>query len=172
MASLMENLIDVLNKQYEEYVALVELSRKKTPIIVKGDLQALQDITDEEQLAVSRVNHYDRERAEVMKDIANVINKDVEALKITDLVDMLAQRPEEQKQLAEVRDRLRKVALEMKDVNERNGELLQNSLDMVNFDMTLLQSLKRAPETANYTKGAYSSGNVMGVNNGNFDAKQ
>ena len=51
MASLMENLIDILNEQYEAYSALVELSARKTPIIVKGSLEELQTITDEEQLA-------------------------------------------------------------------------------------------------------------------------
>ena len=38
--------------------------------------------------------------------------------------------------------------------------------------MNILQSMKAAPETANYTKGAYTSGDIMGVNAGRFDAKQ
>ena len=42
MASLMENLIDILDEQYEAYSALVELSAKKTPVIVAGSLEELQ----------------------------------------------------------------------------------------------------------------------------------
>ena len=38
--------------------------------------------------------------------------------------------------------------------------------------MNLLQSMKAAPETANYTRNAYNSGAQMGVTSGNFDAKQ
>ena len=38
--------------------------------------------------------------------------------------------------------------------------------------MNLVQSMRAAPETANYTKSAYSSGDVMGTVSGGFDAKQ
>ena len=43
---------------------------------------------------------------------------------------------------------------------------------MVEFEMNILQASKAAPETANYTRSAYNSGTQMGVDSGNFDAKQ
>ena len=172
MASLVENLITVLNKQYEEYENLLELSCRKTTIIVAGDLDKLQQITDEEQRVVGIVNHYEAERAEVMKDIANVINKDVETLKLNDLAQMLSQRPEEHKALNEMHDKLRDVALRMKRVNEQNKELLENSLEMIAFDLNLIQSMRKAPETANYNRGAYNTGSTMGSFAGRFDTKQ
>ena len=49
MASLMENLIDVLDRESAEYEALLQLAQRKTPIIAGGDLAELQKITDEEQ---------------------------------------------------------------------------------------------------------------------------
>ena len=171
MASLIENLISVLEKECTEYEVLLGLSTEKTPVIVTGDLQALQRITDEEQLVVARINHLDKERAEVMGDIANVMNKDVDTLKLTNLIEMLKSRPAESAKLAKVHDRLKTVAGNMQKINERNGELIKHSLEMVEFDMTLLQAMKTAPETANYNKGAYSAGNVMGVDMGGFDAK-
>ena len=39
MASLMENLIEILGQESSEYEGLLELSQKKTPIIVSGDLE-------------------------------------------------------------------------------------------------------------------------------------
>lgn len=172
MASLMENLIDVLNKQYKVYEQLLVLSTTKTTAIVKGSLEDLARITDEEQNVVGILNRYDKEREEVMKDIANVINKDVEGLKIANLAQMLSNRPEEQKKLNEIGDKLRDVAMRMKKVNEQNKELLENSLEMVAFDMNLLQAMRQAPETANYNKGAYNVGTTMGSAPGAFDAKQ
>ncbi len=172
MASLMENLIEVLNKQYEVYEQLLVLSTTKTSAIVKGNLEDLAKITDEEQDVVGILNRYDKERDEIMKDIANVINKDVEELRIANLAQMLSNRPEEQKQLNEVGDKLRDVAFRMKKVNEQNKELLENSLEMVAFDMNLLQAMRQAPETANYNKGAYNTGTTMGSAPGTFDAKQ
>ena len=53
MASLIDELIDTLNREDEEYNRLIALSREKTPIIVKGDLEGLAAVTDKEQSVVS-----------------------------------------------------------------------------------------------------------------------
>ncbi len=172
MASLMENLIAVLDKEYSEYEGLLELSQKKTPIIVSGNLEKLQKITDEEQELVSRINHLEKRRVEITADIANVLNKDVTTLKLKNLIELLAGRPVEQKALAEAHDRLQSAVRGLKRVNEQNSELLKEALEMVEFEMNMLHAMKTAPETANYTKGAYNSGDTMGIITSGFDAKQ
>ena len=172
MASLMENLIDVLEKQSSEYEVLLGLSQQKTPIIVSGDLAHLQEITDKEQEQVSILSNLDKKRAEITADIANVLNKNAETLKLRDLIAMLSARPTEQKALAAAHDRLGAAVHELKRVNEQNKELLDNALEMISFEMNLVQSTQSAPETANYNKGAYNTGNTMGVSAGRFDAKQ
>lgn len=172
MASLMENLIEVLGRECEEYEGLLSLSQKKTQIIAGGDLEELQKITEDEQDLVSRVGSLDKKRVEVTADIANVLNKDVETMKLPKLIEIMAARPAEQAKLAEVHDRLQRAVRELQRVNEQNRELLVDALEMVEFEMNLLQSMKAAPETANYTRNAYNSGSQMGVTSGNFDAKQ
>ncbi len=168
----MENLIEVLKSESSEYEGLLELSKQKTSCIVKADLEELQKITDEEQEWLTRLHHLEKKRVETTADIANVLNKDVTTLKLTNLIDMLAARPAEQKQLSDAVERLQSVVREMQAVNERNRELIQHSLELVEFDMNLLQSLKAAPQTANYNRGAYSAGDTMGANYRGFDAKQ
>ncbi len=172
MASLMEVLIDVLEKESQEYEKLLALSMRKTPVIVSEDLDELSKITDDEQIIVSRINHLDTQRTEAIGDIANVLNKDVAKLKIVDLIKMLAARPEEQEKLAAVFDRLQENVRNVKRVNEQNRELLEQALELVKFNMNVLQSLNKAPETANYNKGAYNTGDVIGMSNKAFDAKQ
>ena len=172
MASLMENLIDVLDRESKEYEGLLQLSQKKKPIIVSGNLENLQKITDEEQVLVSRIAGLEKERAEITADIANVLNRDVADLKLTALIQMMEPRPTERRKLEEVHDRLRDAVRDLQRINEQNSELLQNALEMVEFELNLLQASKTAPETANYNRGAYTSGSTMGVNTGGFDAKQ
>ena len=172
MASLMEVLIDVLEKENQEYEQLLALSLKKTPVIVSEDLDELSKITDEEQIIVSRINHLDAQRNEAINDIANVLNKDVDKLKIVDLIKMLATRPEEQEKLAVVFDKLQENVRNVKRANEQNRELIEQALELVQFNMNVLQSMNKAPETANYNKGAYSTGDMIGLNNKAFDAKQ
>ena len=161
MASLMENLIDVLGRESTEYEALLQLSQRKTP-----------KITDEEQELVSRIHNLDRQRAGVTADIADVLNRDVKELKLPNLITMLSARPAEQQALAEAHDRLQAAVRGLKRVNEQNSELLNSALEMVEFEMNLLQAAKTAPETANYNRGAYNAGDTMGVIDHGFDAKQ
>lgn len=172
MASLMENLIQVLDEESQEYEELLGLSMKKTPVLVSGDLDKLAKITDEEQIVVSKINRLETKRQEIFTDIANVINKDVKTLMLGDLVEMLSSRPAEQQKLAKVHDRLKAAVYEVKRVNEQNRELIQNALEMVEFDMNMLQAMKTAPETANYNKGAYNTGSYMGAEMSGFDARQ
>jgi flagellar biosynthesis/type III secretory pathway chaperone len=168
----MEALIEVLKNENQEYKNLLELSMKKTPAIVSDDVKALAQITDEEQIIVSRINHLDNQRNDAVNDIANVLNKDVTKLKIADLIKMLAARPQEQAELASVFDELRRNVHAVKRVNEQNRELIESALEMVQFNMQVLQSMNKAPETANYNRGACSTGDVIGTVNKAFDAKQ
>lgn len=172
MASLIDTLIETLYKESEAYEELTELSMKKTPIIIKGDIGALQAITDEEQLVVGKINRIDNERRRVMKDIAGVINTDVETLKLIDLIHVLERRPSEKQKLAACHDKLKESVYRMKQVNDQNAKLIADALEMTRFEMNMLQAMKSAPETANYNKGAYNDGSVIGATMGRFDAKQ
>lgn len=54
MASLIEELIDVLQKENEEYQKLLAISMEKTPVIVEGNITKLQEIVAREQEVVDR----------------------------------------------------------------------------------------------------------------------
>lgn len=172
MASLMENMIEVMQSEYKEYEALLQLSEEKTAIIVAGDLEGLQKITDSEQDVVGRIHRLEKKRLELTTDIAEVLNLDKNTMKIRDLIPMLEKRPLEQQKLQEACDQLQGIANKMKMVNEQNGELIKHSLEMVEFELTLLQSAKTAPQTANYNKAAYNMGSQIGNTRPGFDTKQ
>ena len=172
MASLMETLIDILDKETVEYEKLLNLTLSKTPVIVSENLDELARITDDEQLELSRIQALDKEMSGAIADIAIVLNKDVETMSLRKLIRIMAGRPSEQRALAEAYDRLMATAKQVKLVNERNAELIQSALDMVHFNMNMLQSANSAPESANYNRGAYSTGEQLGVDRQSFDAKQ
>lgn len=168
----MEELIDTLSREDSEYKTLLELSDKKTPVIVDGNVNELQKITDEEQFIVDRIANLERKREQVMKDIADVINKDVTTLKLSELIEMLKGQPKEQQELAVLHDSLKQRLNSLLRINEHNGILLKQSLDMVEFDLHLIHAARRAPETANYTRGATNVGSSIADMVGGFDAKQ
>ena len=172
MASLIDTLSEILNSENEEYQKLLDLSQGKTEVIVRGDLNALSLITDKEQEVVSRINGLETRRTQAMNEIAKILNTDVAGLKLETLISLLSKKPREQKELSLVHDKLHVTLYEMKLVNERNAELLKNSIEMVDFNLAMIQAMRKAPETANYNRGAYNTGASLGTAAGSFDAKQ
>ncbi len=171
MASLIEELIDTLKKENEEYGKLLDLSKRKAAVIVARDIPALEKITDDEQIVVSAIGNLDAKRAQVTADIADVINKDVESLKLSVLIDLLSKQPGEQKALSEIHDKLKVTVDNVRSINESNRQLIEQSLEMVEFDLNMMRAMRQAPETNNYGRSAVSVGETLGSVRG-FDAKQ
>lgn len=167
----METLIDTLDKERQEYDLLIELSKEKTPILIKGDLEGLNKITEKEQDIVLRIQKLEKIRMQTMDDIANVTNHNADELKLADLIEMMSSRPSERDSLRRIHDELSVTMRNIKLINEHNQELIKNSLEMVEFEMNMLQSLRSAPETADYNKGAYNTGTIMGSGTKRFDSK-
>lgn len=172
MASLLENLIDVLDSENEQYQKLLKLAGSKTPVIVSGDIEGLGKITEEEQEIVGKIQGMEKQRDKFLADIANVVNRDVETLKLIDLIQMLKSMPDQQEKLEGVQKRLGVTIKELREVNDKNQMLLSERLEMVDFNLNMIRAMKSAPQTANYTKNAYTNGQSLGIFHGGFDAKQ
>ena len=122
MASLMENLMDVLEEECGYYDSLLKLSMKKTEVIVSNNIPALQQITEQEQLLIDQVNGVDKRRMGIMMDMANVMNRDVGTLTIPVLIQALDARAQEQRRLSEASDKLKETVKAMARINEQNRE--------------------------------------------------
>ena len=76
LASLMDELLEVLSEERDIYEELAPISEKKTQVLIKEDLKELKKITDKEQLLVDKVSIVDRKREKVIQNISVVLNKD------------------------------------------------------------------------------------------------
>lgn len=170
MASLMEELLEVLGEEEKQYQELIELADVKSQAIIKADIDKLSEVTAQEQNAASTLLNLSNKRARVLDDMATVLGKDPAKMTINKMIGYLENQPEEQKKLSERRDRLLEVGTQMQRLNQQNETLLKQALEMVEFDLTLLRSMRQAPETANYNKNAYNTGDLLGSSG--FDAKQ
>ena len=168
----MENLIDVLDSENAQYEKLLVLAESKTPVIVSGDIESLGKITEEEQEIVGKIQGMEKQRDKFLADIANVVNRDVETLKLIDLIQMLESMPDQKQKLEDVQTDLRKTIDKLRETNGKNQLLLSERLDMVNFNLDMIRAMKSAPQTANYSKDAYTNGQSLGILHGGFDAKQ
>lgn len=164
--------MNVLDKENAEYEKLVDLAESKTSVIVAGDIEGLEKIMEDEQEIVGRIQKLEKQRNKFLADIANVVNRDVKTLKLIDLIQMLDKMPDQQKLLEGTQKRLRDTIDRLKALNDKNQLLLAEKMDMVEFNLNMIRAMKSAPQTANYSKDAYTNGQVLGIFHGGFDAKQ
>lgn len=170
MASLVEDLLEELQTEAQTYQELLALSDSKRESIIKGKVEDLEKITATEEEISSRLKNLEKKRQNILNDMAVVLGHDGESLTVTEVIQQLGTQPKEQQTLTLARDRLVEVASQVQFANQQNSILLQQALEMVEFDLTLFKSLKQAPETANYNKSAYNTGDLLG--GGSFDTSQ
>lgn len=170
MASLMENLLTILEDENSEYERLIELSTTKRQIIIDGNIPGLEEITSKEQDVTSNIKNLENKREEVINDMAIVLSKDANELTLTNMIAFLHKQPGEQEKLLDIQTRLKDTLKRMNEINQQNEVLLQHALEMVEFDLTLFKSMRQAPTTANYNKRAYNTGEILGGSG--FDAHQ
>lgn len=170
MASLIEELIDTLKKEKVGYEKLYELSTKKRSAIVDKDLAFLESVSSDEQEVATVLRNLEKKRLRILKDTAVVLGHDGESITVTGLIDLLVKQPKEQKAIRKAKDALVDAAGRMQFMNEQNRLLLEQAMEMLEFDLNLFKGMRQAPETANYNRKAYNTGDLLP--SGGFDAKQ
>jgi nucleotide-binding universal stress UspA family protein len=170
VASLVEELVSILEEEEKIYRKVLEYGEQKRQILIDADVPALEKLTELEQLASDELLGCSSRQAQSLKDIATVLGKTEEQMTVTRLIEYLAGQPDIQKKLQDARDQLLDTAKKMQEINQQNEVLLKQAMELTEFDLTLFRSMRQAPETANYDKNAYNTGSLLG--GGGFDAKQ
>ncbi|MFC2476176.1 MAG: flagellar protein FlgN [Catonella sp.] len=170
MASLIEELIKVLGDEEKIYAEIIPLAEKKTRIIVNNDLQSLTGITEEEQLLVGKISKLEKKRREVIRNIGIVMNKKESELNFITIIELLKGQEKEQEELKKLHDRLKSTIELLSVLNERNQMLIKQSLEMIDFDINLLQSLRTSPGAGQYNIA--SEVEIQGMESRMFDTKR
>lgn len=170
MASLIEELINILEQEQQIYTELIPIAEQKTRVIVDNDLKALQDITELEQNTIEKINVLENNRQKVVVNIGTVINKEPEKLDLKTLIRILEKQPDEQRKLSEIHDNLNSTIQRLMEINYQNKSLIEQSLEMIEFNMNFIQSTRMSPGN-NYTRNA-STMDIHSSQTGMFDAKQ
>ena len=171
MASLIDELIGVLEEECSIYQQLIPISDEKTRVIVKNDLASLQDITTKEQVAIGSIHSLERKRNQIMGNIRTVINRKDGEFTLRTLIGLMEKQPKEQKALSTIHDKLQSTIQRLVEINNRNKALIQQSLEMIEFNMNFIQSTRMSPGNNTYTKGA-AQYETLASRTGMFDAKQ
>ena len=97
------------------------------------------------------------------------MNKKESELNFITIIDLLKDREKEQEELRKLHDKLKRTIDALKLINERNQMLIKQSIEMIDFDINLMQSLRTSPGVGQYNTS--SEVEIQGMNKGMFDAK-
>jgi len=170
VASLIEDLINVLEETTGCYKDLLDVANNKKDVIIKGNVPSLQTLTDQEQGVAGRLLRLEKKRVEIVKDVCLVTNKNPKTMTISILIDLLAKQKEEQSRLRDVSERMLEVVNLVKIANDLNRSLLNETIDFINYTVNAIHSASELPQSNSYQK----KGNLYDNGSGNnfFDAKQ
>lgn len=169
MASLIEELTQIIEETTGCYKELLIVANNKKDVIIQGDVPGLQTLTDYEQSLAGRLLRYEKKREEIIRDVCTVTNKKYHEMTVSYLVHLLEKQPKEQQALQAAGEELVHLVKQVKEVNDLNKLLIEQSLDFVNYSVNVIKSSMDAPQGNSYEKKGNryeSSGNNF------FDAKQ
>lgn len=132
-----DSIIRVMEGQLSTHEELIEVGELKKSCIVNGDVQSLSKLLSRESTLIKKVAALEESREQAVtayfseKGMALTAPTMEELLKVTF-------RLEEKKELRRVREKLLERIAQLKEVNELNQQLLQQSLHYVNISIDLL----------------------------------
>lgn len=131
-------VIDILAKEHGYYKDLVELSKSKKKIIIEGKVAELDKIVKLEQNMIFNIGQLERKREEEVSKLCKALNINCDQATISDLAKLL--RPELKNGLEDIQNKLKETFSELKALNDVNGQLIEQSLEYIDYSINLVAS--------------------------------
>jgi len=129
-------VIDILNKEHGYYKDMLELSKSKKKIIIEGKVAELDKIVKLEQNMIFNIGQLERKREEETAKLSSALGIGSAQLSVSELAKLL--QPDLKKALEVIQDKLQNVFSELKSVNDINGQLIQQSLEYIDYSINLI----------------------------------
>lgn len=164
MNKSVEQLIIALNKQYEIYQEVLEIEKKKRKIIVDGKIKELDGITSKEQAMILSIAKLENIREAIIKNVIKELNiNNVENIaELTKYLD-----DESKTKIIAIRDKFTEILKMVKNENDLNSKLIEQSLEYIEFNKNLLTTL----ENQGSTYGSDADEREIKIKSNLFDAK-
>ncbi len=136
-------LLETMEKQLDIYRKLLSLALEKQQVLIKGNIPELEKMTKEEELLILQVGRLEEQRQALHQAIANHFVLSVDELPLTELIKRSDRETGRkfQQVFAEMTDILK----DLTDMNQANIELIQNSLEYLNFSIDMLTKNDNVP---------------------------
>lgn len=142
-------LIDSLERLEAVYTEMLALADFKKQAIMENDVDEIIKLLNRESKGMKTIEQLERERADAAYAFlqGHGVKSQLE-LTVTEL-SRLVFDPEEKKRLLDVQSRLSRILHQLKQKNELNQQLIQQSLEFIDFSLDMLTG-KSSQEEAIY----------------------
>ncbi len=138
MSKSIEQLLTVLDKEYEIYLKFLNIAKEKRQIIIKGKIKELEEITKKEQAMILSLGKLENIREAIVRNIISELN--IENVKnMTELAQYLDDK--NKGNVLNAREKLSKLLEDVKRENDLNNKLIKQSLEYIEFNKNLLFSI-------------------------------
>ena len=137
---LINDLIDILEKELKIYEDILEISKNKTDIIVKGKVKELENITELEQSFIAQIGKLEAAREDLVDKICSDIGKDSSKnITVTELMGYIEASQAER--LNSYKENMVSLLKEIKDKNDLNAKLIKSSMDYIDFSINIMSNV-------------------------------
>lgn len=144
-----DGLLDILSEECRLYSDLYDISRKKSELILNGNIEGLTAILSYEQQFILELGQLETQREALIENYARI--KGIKPKNATLEQIIVAIDSEAKTRLEDVTVRLRQIISAQKDINDLNERLIKNNLEFIDFSIKLLAGQEESG--AAYSKG-------------------
>lgn len=135
---LINELMEILNKEAAIYDGVLKLSKSKTDTIVAGKVAELEGITRLEQSLILQMGKLEDEREKLIDRLSVHLKIDASEITISSLEKLL--QKDQADKLRACHKALDRTIKELSDSNDLNSKLIRNSLDYIDFSVNILSN--------------------------------
>ncbi|MBI9014604.1 MAG: flagellar protein FlgN [Clostridiales bacterium] len=138
MSKLIDQLLLALNKEQEIYDEVIALSKDKQIAIVNNDLKLLETIMKKEKTYSISLVKLEQIRSKTLNQLVKEYNL-IEINVLTDLYPFMSDQ--EVRKVDSIRTKLVNTVGILGQKNELNRQLLEQSIDQIEFDLNLITTI-------------------------------
>lgn len=153
--SVLKPLFSVVEALVREHQRLLALAEHKKQVLIENEMDTLSQIVQEEAELIHRIERLETERQGAGRLLA--VRAGVRAEQLTaERVAQMAETSGERERMTTLTEELRDVILKLKDFNDLNQMLIQQSLDLI---QATVESLTESPSVPQYGDGGQTLAN-------------
>ncbi|GAX88894.1 flagellar protein FlgN [Effusibacillus lacus] len=151
-------LIETVEQLLEEHEAFLQVAEEKKRALIKGDIEKLQQIVNQEVQFIRRVEKLEEERIRQGRLIAEQFGLPIEELTASKLVQLDLDK-ERAAKFNLLTGKFVKIMGDLRMANELNGQLIRQSLELVEHTIDLMTEM---PDSGTYSGNGDSGQAVAG----------